>query len=150
MKGWNLPKFEEKCMEKNLEILYQHSPKGRPHDRWKEFNCEPELRSNNAGRWTFTVRVNQYNWTNGSPSDYFRISEFCCTFQLRRILMISNSDLPVFHTSVNTPACIQHSSFHLEDEHRIKEINQRTHLTTQADVCFQQVAQVTGTAAHAR
>jgi hypothetical protein len=58
--------------------------------------------------------------------------------------MISHKDHPAFHIPVKMPAYIRHhSSFHLEDEHKIKEINQRNHLTTQADVCFQQVAQVT-------
>jgi len=36
---------------------------------WKGINCEPELRSKNAGISTFTVRVSQYNWTSESPSD---------------------------------------------------------------------------------
>jgi hypothetical protein len=49
------------------------------------------------------------------------------------------------------PACIRHhSSFHLEDEYKIKEINQTTHLTTQTVVCFQQVAQVTVEQLHMR
>jgi hypothetical protein len=134
-----------KRISKSPKIFYQHTPKGRPHERWKELYWEPQFRCNNAGRSTFTVRVNQYNWTNGSPSDWcvFRIPEFCCTFKLCRMLKISYSDLPAFHNSVSMPACIRHhSSFHKEDEHEIKEINQRIHLTTQADVCFQQVAQV--------
>jgi hypothetical protein len=80
-----------------------------------------------------------------------RIPEFSCSFQLRHMLMISYQDLPAFHSSVNMPACIRHrSSFHLEDEHKIKEINQRTHLTKQAVVCSHQVTQVTVEQLHMR
>jgi len=133
-------KMHGKRISKSPKIFYQQTPKGRPQERWKELYWEPQFRCNNAGRSTFTVRVNQYNWTNGSPSDWyiFRIPEFCCTFKLRRMLKISYSDLPAFHNSVSMPPCIRHhSSFHKEDEHEIKEINQRIHLTTQSDVCFQ-------------
>jgi hypothetical protein len=58
-----------KIISKSPKIFHQHTPKSRPHEGWKEFNYAPELRSNNAGRSTFTVRVNQYNWTDESPSD---------------------------------------------------------------------------------
>jgi hypothetical protein len=137
-----------KIISKSPKIFYQHTPKVRPNERWKELNCEPEPRSKNAEIPTFTVRVSQYNWTSGSPSE---VPELCCTFKLRRMLMISYKDLPEFHTSVNMSACIRHhSSCHWEDEQKIREINQRTHLTTKADVCLQQVAQLNVEQRHMR
>jgi len=67
--------------------------------------------------------------------------------------MLNFSITPHVNDLTLRPSCISHfsqnASLHtapfiisLKDEHEIKEINQRTHLTTKADVCFQQVAQV--------